>query len=287
VVANCRVNSPDDDGICPKSSYALGKKVITENLSIVNCEVSGFEEGTLLDGRMVPSKNKFGRIKFGTEANGGFRNCVVSNCTFRCCKGLALEEVDGGIMENISVSNLTMIDVDNYPIYITLGERKRDPDTLAASVGRNISISNIVATVNDSLSGIHITGTPNYYLEDIRLSNIHITYKGGGTKQQGETKFPELGKRYPEIAFLKKIVPSYGVYARHVKNLQMEDVSVSYLNEDQRPPMICIDVDGLEINNFKAKVAKGIDAARFESVKNVTVYRSPVLDGVKGIKSQK
>ncbi len=77
VVSNCIVNSPEDDGICIKSSYALGKEVITENLTITNCHVSGFEEGTLLDGRMLPCTKlygRYGRIKFGTESNGGFRN---------------------------------------------------------------------------------------------------------------------------------------------------------------------------------------------------------------------
>ena len=280
VVSNCRVNSPNDDGICPKSSFALGKKWVTENLSIVNCEVSGFVEGTLLDGRMIPCKNGNGRIKFGTESNGGFRNCVVSNCTFRCCKGIALEEVDGGIMENISINNITMIDVINYPIYITLGERKRDPDTTAVSVGRNIFISDIIATVSDTLSGIHITGSTKSYLEDIRLSNIHIIYKGGGTEQQGKIRYPELGKGYPEISFLKTVVPAYGLYARHVKNLELDNITVEYKNEDRRPPMMCIDVDGLEINNFKAKVADGVQAAKFESVKRLLVYRSPVLNKI-------
>ena len=73
----------------------LGRNVITENLTIVNCQVSGFQEGTLLDGTRKPRRNGTGRIKFGTEANGGFRNVTVSNCTFRSCRGLALEEVDG------------------------------------------------------------------------------------------------------------------------------------------------------------------------------------------------
>src|SRR5882724_2815048 len=49
-VANCTVNSPYDDGICPKSSYALGYARPTENVTITNCQVSGYDEGTLLDG---------------------------------------------------------------------------------------------------------------------------------------------------------------------------------------------------------------------------------------------
>jgi len=101
MVSNCRVNSPRDDGICPKSTCALGETRLTENLTIVNCQVSGFVEGTLIDGTLRPAKGGTGRIKFGTESSGGFRNCTVANCTFRSCHGIALEEVDGGILENI------------------------------------------------------------------------------------------------------------------------------------------------------------------------------------------
>src|SRR6202000_661319 len=108
MVSNCRLNSPNNDALCPKSSFALGRNVITENMTIVNCTVSGFEVGTLLDGTMKPKANGNGngRLKFGTEANGGFRNVTVANCVFRSCRGLALEEVDGGILENINITNI-------------------------------------------------------------------------------------------------------------------------------------------------------------------------------------
>src|SRR5579862_4986333 len=144
MVSNCRINSPRDDGLCPKSTFALGRNVITENLTIVNCQVSGFQEGTLLDGTMKPTRGGTGRIKFGTEANGGFRNVTVANCTFRNCHGLALEEVDGGIMENITINNIAMMDILDYPIYITLGDRNRGPNATNGVV-RNIRISNVIA----------------------------------------------------------------------------------------------------------------------------------------------
>ncbi len=289
VVSNCMVNSPHDDAICPKSTFALGKKWITQNLTITNCQVSGYKEGTLIDGTLIPDlKTKYGgrngRIKFGTESNGGFRNCTVSNCTFRYCRGLALEEVDGGIMENITISNLTMSEINGYPIYITLGERKRDPDKKSASVGKNIIISNVVVTMLDSLSGIHITGTPNYYLENIRISNILFTNNGGGAKELADIYFPELGDGYPEIYKLNSATPSYGLYARHVKNLDISNVKVNYNKEDKRPPIACIDVDGLEIDNFKAEVANGVRAAIFDSVQNLNVRNSPVLEKVRGVK---
>ncbi|HEV2835224.1 MAG TPA: glycosyl hydrolase family 28-related protein, partial [Pyrinomonadaceae bacterium] len=49
-ISNCTINSPFDDAICPKSSFALGYARATENVTITNCQVSGYDEGTLLDG---------------------------------------------------------------------------------------------------------------------------------------------------------------------------------------------------------------------------------------------
>src|SRR2546427_9485074 len=87
-ISNCTVNSPFDDGICPKSSFALGFARATENVTITNCQVSGYDEGTFLDGTYKREYNKYsingptGRIKFGTESNGGFKNITISNCVF-------------------------------------------------------------------------------------------------------------------------------------------------------------------------------------------------------------
>jgi polygalacturonase len=290
IVSDCRVNSPIDVAICPKSSYALGRTIVTENMTIANCQVSAYKLGTLLDGTFQEEPINYwtsrnGRIKFGTESNGGFRNIVVSNCTFRNCKGIAIECVDGGILENISISNITMYNAEHYPVYITLGDRLRDPNP-GKSRGKNIFISNVVAYVNDSLSGIHITGTPTSYLENIRLSNISILYNGGGKKSDGVKSFPELGKEYPEIGAIASMyhtipvinVPSYGIFARHVKNLEIDNFTVDCIKQDQRPAMICIDVEGLEIEKFKAKVENDIPVAQFENVRSLSFYQTCVFD---------
>jgi polygalacturonase len=276
MVSNCRINSPNDDALCPKSSFALGKNVITENLAIVNCQVSGFQEGTLLDGRMLPSEKKNGRIKFGTEANGGFRNVTIANCTSRGCRGIALEEVDGGIMENISISNITMMDVAVYPIYITLGRRNRGPDVKTESSARNISISNVIATGMDPFSGIHITGLPGHDIEGVRLENIRLVFKGGGKKEDAARVPPELGTMYPEPRRVG-VTPGYGVFARHVRDLELANIRLSFESDDLRPAIVCDDVDGLEIDNFKAQIAEGVPAARFEAVKRLVIRNSPVL----------
>lgn len=275
MVSNCRINSPGDDGLCLKSSYALGEARITENLTIVNCQVSGFKEGTLLDGTMVPDSYAQGRIKFGTEASGGFRNCTVTNCTFRHCWGLALEEVDGGIMEDITISNITMIDIVRCPIYITTGARNRTPNLTTPSRLKNVIISNIIASGITKESGIQITGLPNVPIEDVRLDNIRLIFQGGGTKEQSAIVPKELGTGYPEP---KETMPSYGIFARHVKNLELSNIKTSFMTDDLRPAALFTDIDGLEIDNFKPQVANGVRAAEFaKDVKNLIVRDSPLI----------
>src|SRR5215831_739648 len=279
-VSNCRINSPFDDGLCPKSTFALKKNVITENLTIANCQVCGFEMGTLLDGTMKPSRVKNGRIKFGTEASGGFRNVTVANCTFRGCRGLALEEVDGGIMENITINNITMMDVAAYPIYITTGKRDRGGD-VRPSRARNILISNVIATGVESLSGIQITGLPDNPIEGVRLENIRMVFNGGGTKEQAEKMPKELDTGYPEPGKIGTM-PSYGLFARHVRDLELANIRFSFEKEELRPALTCVDVDGLEIDNFKAQVADGVSIAKYDSVERLVIRSSPALERTKG-----
>ncbi len=275
MVSNCRINSPNDDGLCPKSSFALGTNVITENLTIVNCQVSGFDEGTLLDGTMKPSKNRTGRIKCGTESNGGFRNITIANCTFRCCRGLALEEVDGGIMENISVNNITMMDVKDYPIYITMGNRNRGLQATTGTV-RNIQISNVIADGIDPMSGIQITGVPGKDIDGVRLDNIRFIFKGGGTAEQAGQMPKELDKGYPEPSKVG-VMPAYGVFARHVNDLELANVNMSFAEQDMRPAIVCADVRGLEIDNFKAQTASGVSPTHFNDVTGLVIRNSPGL----------
>ena len=277
IVSNCRVNSPVDDGICLKSTLALGEPRLTENLSIVNCQVSGFLEGTLLDGTLKPAKNGVGRIKFGTESSGGFRNCTVANCTFRSCRGLALEEVDGGILENITVNNLSMTDVGDYAIYLTTGKRNRAPNVTTPSRMKNVLISNVIADGVGKMSGIQIMGLPEQPIEGVRVENIRLTSNGGGTAKNAASVPKELGNGYPEPGRIGTL-PAYGIYARHVKDLELANIHLNFSKEELRPAAGFADVQGLEIDNLKPQVATGVRAAEFaEDVRGVVIRNSPAL----------
>lgn len=275
MISNCRVNAPMDDAICLKSSYALREPRLTENVTITNCQVSGFEEGSLLDGTMKPfPKRGTGRIKFGTEGTGGFRNITISNCTFRHCFGIALQQVDAGILENVTISNISMTDVKHYAIHLTTGKRNRNPSPTAPSRIRNVLISNVVADDVEELCAIQLYGLPEQPLEGIRLQNIRIHSRGGGTREDAKKIPPELGTNGPEASRWR--LSNYGIFARHVRDLQLEDVTFTLQKEDLRPAAMFTNINGLQIDGFSAPARADIPVAEFApDVTGIEIRNSP------------
>jgi polygalacturonase len=241
-VSNTKVNTPNDDAIVLKSSYALKRPVLCEHILITNCIVTGYKLGTFLDGTYVPEKVNWvcGRIKLGTESNGGYRNITISNCSCMWSSGLAFEEVDQGRMENIVVTNISLSHVHHYPIYITTGCRNRGPkERTDVSSARDISINNVIADDCDSLAGIIITGMEGEPIRNVSLSDIRIQYRGGGKKV---TKpYREQGTNYPEPRWAGP-TPAYGLFARHVDGLQLRNVKFELIRPDERPDIILEDV---------------------------------------------
>lgn len=241
-VSNTKVNTPSDDAIVLKSSYALKAPVACEHILITNCLVTGYKLGTFLDGTYVPEKVNWvcGRIKLGTESNGGYRNIAITNCTCMWSSGLAFEEVDRGRMENIVVSNISMSHVHHYPIYITTGCRNRGPkERTDVSSARDIYINNVVADDCDSLAGIIITGMEGEPIRNVSLSDIRIQYRGGGKRV--DSPYREQGTNYPEPRWAGP-TPAYGLFARHVDGLTLRNVRFELMRPDERPDIILDDV---------------------------------------------
>jgi polygalacturonase len=279
-ISNCSVNSPFDDGICPKSTFALGFARATENVTITNCQVSGYDEGTFLDGTYKREYTRYshnsttGRIKFGTESNGGFKNITISNCVFDYSRGFALESVDGGLLEDVTITNITMRDITNSPFFLRLGNRARGPkETTTVGQLRRVLISNVVVYNADSRYASIISGIPGHDIEDVRLSNIRIYYKGGGTKEQAALEPPEKEKDYPEPVMFGEM-PAYGFFIRHVKALEMSDVEVSYMKEDLRPAFVLNDVKGADFYRIKAQHAPDVPTFALTNVENFSVQQS-------------
>ncbi len=250
-VSNCTVNSPWDDGICPKSSFALGSARATENVTITNCFVTGdYQLGSVLDGtwrRMDPSfrHTATGRIKCGTESNGGFRNIAISNCVFESCRGLALETVDGGLCEDITFTGVTMRDVRTSPFFLRLGSRLRGPKDVPVGTLKRILISNVTSSGADPLPS-SINGVPGHMVEDIKISDVYLQQTGGGDRAMAALVPPERPDQYPEPTMFGDL-PACGLFARHVRNLELSNVEIATTTADARPAIWLGDVDGADL----------------------------------------
>lgn len=262
-ISNCTVNSPWDDAIVLKASYGLGYFKDTENVTISDCLVSGYDRGSVLDctwQRDEPQAPDHGfvtgRIKLGTESSGGFKNIAITNCIFERCRGLALETVDGGHLEDIVISNITMRDIVNAPIFLRLGARLRSPEGTPVGVMKRVRISHVNVFNADSRYSSIISGIPGALIEDVALDNIHIYYQGGYSEEDGLRMPSEQEKTYPE-PWMFGTIPAKGMFIRHARGVSLSDIHFHYAKPDGRPLFVTDDagevyyhritVDGKEV----------------------------------------
>ncbi len=273
VVRGCKVNTINDDAIVLKCSYALGRPKPTEHVLIENCEVSGYDTGTLLDGTRATTMEKApdgdgptGRIKLGTESNGGFRHIIIRHCTFTHCRGLALETVDGAAMEDIEVSDLKMTDICNSPIYIRLGDRMRAPEGFHPSSVRRISIHDIEVDDADSRYACLIAGLEGNPVSEVEIEHLRVVFRGGLTledvrQQRGSNPFffkeirtdSQRGvTNYPEPS-AHGIQPAWGFSISHAQNIRLDDIHLETKKKDERPPLHLVDTENVTFSNSSAK----------------------------------
>lgn len=270
VVENCDVNTLNDDAVVLKCSYALGWAKPTKDVLIENCRVSGYDVGSMMNNTFTTNIEKApdgdgptGRIKLGTERNGGFENIVIRDCSFEHCRGLALETVDGAPMKNVRVKNLQMNDICNSPIYIRLGDRMRGPADSRPSTVEDIYIENINVKNADSRYGCIIAGEEGCPVRNVTIKNVCIEYEGGLTledvrNQRGSNPFFFHKKVQPRTKELKKypepsahgIQPAWGFNIYYAENIRMENINISVKTPDERPPVHTENAkDVLNINN--------------------------------------
>jgi len=265
-ILGCLVNSPHDDGIVLKASYALGKFRDTENVAINGCNLSGYNVGSVLDATYTAPVSIYvqmnwftdraysaGRIKLGTETSGGFRNISVTNCTFDFCGGFFVESMDGGIVEDIVASNLVMRYCTDAPIFIRLGERMRSPEGTPVGVIRRVLISDVNASFSHPSYNNIISGTPGHCIEDITLRNIHLHSVGSLSPADAIPDIPEVEAKYPDPWMFgetrDKILPFKGMMLRHVRGVDIDGLHFSFDREDSRRLFWLDDARGIKYNN--------------------------------------
>ncbi|MDR1632971.1 MAG: hypothetical protein LBR97_08900 [Dysgonamonadaceae bacterium] len=268
VVITGVVGDADDDGITFKSTSDR----ISENIVVSDCVIS----------------SHCNAIKFGTETTAGFRNITISNCVIRksahttaltgfpegIC-GLALEMVDGGIMENVVISNIS-IDGPRVPIFIRLGNRARKhfDEAPEPSVGkmRNILLSNIIAKASSPV-GCSISGIPEGKIEGVSLTNIRFFCPGNVSDDFSGKRVEELPELYPESTMFG-LLPAFGLYVRHANHIYLQGLSFELQAADSRPAIVCDDVQEGSIRDISVYGAKG--SGTVKTLKNSTVSILPL-----------
>ncbi|MHC4104957.1 MAG: glycoside hydrolase family protein, partial [Planctomycetota bacterium] len=244
-----------DDAIVLKSTSAR----VCRNVTVSNCVLS----------------TRCNALKMGTESNGGFENIVMTGCSIYDTRlaGVALEIVDGGTMDRVVVSNITMNKI-GAPIFVRLGNRARPfkKDMAKPGIGamRNITISNIEAT-GANATGCAIAGLPQAKIENLTLSNIRLSFAGGGTKEDADRAVPEKSDAYPEYSMFGRL-PAYGFYCRHVKGLKLLNVQLQLANTDQRHGLVMEDVEDALIDDLTGPRPPEADSTiRLNNVKEVFI----------------
>jgi hypothetical protein len=170
--------------------------------------------------------------------------------------GIALEIVDGGTLERVAITNIAMRGV-RVPIFLRLGNRarpfKEDMKKPGMGTFRDVTISNVVAEAAARI-GCSITGLPQSPIRNVSLSDIQLTFPGGGTAAEAARTVPEKATAYPECTMFG-VLPAYGFYCRHVEGLTLRNVTVGWKETDRRPALVCDDVEDLRLDGFQVRSA--------------------------------
>ncbi len=212
-----------------------------------------------------------GRIKFGTETNGGFRNITITNCTFEDSRGLAFETVDGGMIEDVTVSNLAMRGIVNAPFFLRLGRRMRGPAGRPIGTMKRILIQNVSSSGANLLPSV-LAGLADHPIEDVKFSDIHLHHIGGAPAAMAALLPEENALGYPEATMFGDL-PATGFFLRHMRGVEMSNVEVQVAAPDPRPAFWLQDVVGADF--FRVRTPAGAPSFALNQVARFRSFGSP------------
>lgn len=229
--------------------------------------------------------SKWAGIRIGLLSRGNIENVAMSNCVFKDIQdsGLKIQLCEGGLMQNLSFSNLVMTNVPR-PIFMTFCQQRAcvdAPEEMVPmqSMGK-MSFRGMVVdnSMCDQNSAMVLTGMPGHPIEDIQITDVLLINGGGGTIEEGQRReLPEytvetLAGWWPEYRLLDGAVPSHGVYARHLRGLTIDGMRITNQKQDSRPAIVCDDVTDLELSAVSVQGSVEAAAFRFQRSRNGLVH---------------
>jgi hypothetical protein len=102
-------------------------------------------------------------------------------------------------------------------------------------------------------SCIVLNGMDQGFLENISFDDVHVTFPGGDTAEQAAVRdLPKVAGEYYEIG----VPPAYGMYARNVHGLTLNDVRFEVTAPEFRPAVVLDHVEDAAVNGFSAQGMK-------------------------------
>jgi polygalacturonase len=184
--------------------------------------------------------------------------------------------VDGALLEDVTITNISMRDIISAPIFLRLGSRMRGPKEIPVGAIRRVIIDNIVCSNSVSRLGSIISGIPGHSIEDVKITNVQIQHQGGAAKEAAAIQPPENEAAYPEPTMFGGM-PSHGFYIRHAKGVEVSNIEIIPAKEDLRPTFLLDDVQGADF--FRIKTPKVADVPVF-SLRNVADFAVHMCQGV-------
>jgi len=216
---------------------------------------------------------QWGGIRIGLLSRGNIESVTVSNCVFHDItdSGLKIQQCEGGEMKNMTFTNLVMENVPR-PIFMTFSQQRACVDSPEGEFEpltrmHDFIFSNIVVDNSkmDKNSAFFITGMPDHKIENITIKDVQFIVSGGGTKEDADKKtineytLDVVKKHWPEFSLVGTL-PAFGLYARHIDGLIIDNFSVKTVNPDVRVPFMLNDVKATNISNLfsNGKKAKAV-----------------------------
>jgi polygalacturonase len=239
-------------------------------------------------------------FRFG---GGDVKNISVSNCIIYETYGSPIKIGAGRMtLENLSFSNLILQDVTG-PISINFSGHNRNEDGGAdarpSAYVRNLSFSNIRASVvteptmsykdmatighvfpGEQHSCITLNGIGDAWIENVSFDDVHVSYAGGGSAELGAKRtIPQTMREYFGVWSEQPVgPPAYGLFARNVRGLTLNNVRFTVVQPDLRPAVILDNVEDVATYGLAVQGNAAAESVlRFTGVKDALLSGSRVL----------
>ena len=268
-VTGCNFTGCGDDTLGIKSDYALGRRINSENIYAWD---DYFESGC-------------NGLQFGSETAGDFRHIRIWNIKIgRSMKaGIGITCNDSAQIEDVKYRDIEIKGAAN-PIYILITDRLRTgeqhvtPGKIKDVVIQNVTVTHCVAGRQGGVNPTSISGLPQYPIENLTLENVNIVMPGGGSKQNASAD-PPYPKDYSPRSLGPR--PASAFFIRNVKGLKLKNVSVSFEEPDERPPLAVVNADGLTLDHVEiADKPADVAMMRLTNVKDLTIHESLGINDV-------